>query len=159
MIGLSIEGCARAVYDAISTECAKIVIDTRGYEVLVSYGSSYYTKQCEGEVRELDALQGTSSLQTASYIVAFHQKDHVRMLGFSEERAACAVFGAVPDELARVLVNRWHSEVSFWADVCCNVANQLEAIGVIWFCVLCQTVRTRVPLISLLGTKSILFEC
>ncbi|PBK60550.1 hypothetical protein ARMSODRAFT_1090260 [Armillaria solidipes] len=110
MIGLSIEGSARAVYDAISTKWAKILMDTRGYELLASYGSSYFTKQCEEEVRGLNALQSTTSSQTASYIVAFHQNDRVRMLGFSEERAACAVFGAVSDEWAKVLMNRRHSE-------------------------------------------------
>ncbi|KAK0435833.1 hypothetical protein EV421DRAFT_2038952 [Armillaria borealis] len=110
MIGLSIEGSARAVYDAISTEWAKNLMDTRGYELLASYGSSYFTKQCEEEARGLDALQSTTSLKTASYIVAFHQNGRVRMLGFSEERAACAVFGAVSDEWAKVLMNRRHSE-------------------------------------------------
>ncbi len=125
----------------------------------MSYGSSYYTKQCEEDVRRLDALQSTTPLQTASYIVAFHQNNRVRMLGFSEERAACAVFGAVSDEWAKVLMNKRYSQVNLWAAVCCDVANQLQAIGVVWFSVLCRTVRSRGPSISLLGTNSILFEC
>ncbi len=43
MIGLSIEGSARAVYDAISMEWAKILMDTRRSEVgfrWVSYRST-----------------------------------------------------------------------------------------------------------------------
>ncbi|KAK0209680.1 hypothetical protein IW262DRAFT_1416628 [Armillaria fumosa] len=108
MIGFSIEGSARIVYGAMWW--ARILFDTRRSEVLVSDGSSEYTKQCEEEVRGLSALQSTAPLQTASYIVAFHQNDRVRMLGFSEQRAACAVFAAVSDEWAKVLMNRRHSE-------------------------------------------------
>ncbi|KAK0430909.1 hypothetical protein EV421DRAFT_1855944 [Armillaria borealis] len=109
MIGLSIEGCARVVYDAISTKFAKILMDTRRSEVLASYGISNYTKECREEVRRLDALQSATPLQSASYIVAFHQNTRVRMLGFSEERAARAVYGAVSIHWAKVLMDRRNS--------------------------------------------------
>ncbi|KAK0438136.1 uncharacterized protein EV420DRAFT_1666428 [Desarmillaria tabescens] len=111
MIGLPTEGSARTVYDMISMEWAKILVDKRDSELLASYGSSYYTKQCGDEIRRLDTFQSIMPLRTASYIVAFHQSDRVRMLGFSEDRAARAVYGAVSDEWAKVLVNRRYSEM------------------------------------------------
>ncbi|SJL17828.1 uncharacterized protein ARMOST_21392 [Armillaria ostoyae] len=111
MIGLSIEGCARVVYDPISTKFAKILMDTRRSEVLASYGISNYTKECREEVRRLDALQSATPLQSASYIVAFHQNTRVRMLGFSEERAARSVYGAVSIHWAKVLIDRRNSKV------------------------------------------------
>ncbi len=146
MIGLSIKGSARAVYDVISMEWAKILMDARGYKVsfqCVSYCDTNQEWLLGVGVIWFQLLYqamwgwgswtwctpGHNIVATASYIIAFHQSNHVKMLSFSEERAACTVFGAVSDEWAKVLVNRRHSKVSFWADVCCNVANQLEALA------------------------------
>ncbi|PBK60569.1 hypothetical protein ARMSODRAFT_1009265 [Armillaria solidipes] len=109
MIGLSIEGCARVVYAVISTKLAKILMNTRRSEVLMSHGYNNYAKECGEEVRRLDALQSAIPLQSASYIVAFHQNTCVRMLGFSEERAARAVYGAVSIHWAKVLMDRRNS--------------------------------------------------
>ncbi|KAK0479467.1 hypothetical protein EDD18DRAFT_1440727 [Armillaria luteobubalina] len=110
MIGLSIEGSARDVYDAMPTNLTKVLLDTRGYELLASFGPSSSTKQCKDEVLRLNALQSTTPLESATYIVAFHQRDRVRMLGFSQEQAARAVYSAISLEWANVLMNRQQSQ-------------------------------------------------
>ncbi|KAK0467430.1 hypothetical protein IW261DRAFT_1063056 [Armillaria novae-zelandiae] len=110
MLGLSTVGCARAVYAVISTKFPKILMDTRRFEMLASHGFRNYTKECREEVRLLDDFQSAILLQTALYIVAFHQKTYVRMLGFSEERAACGVYGAVSIHWAKVLVDKRNSK-------------------------------------------------
>ncbi len=84
----------------------------------MSYGISNYTKEWREEVRLLEVLQSAILLQSTSYIVEFHEHTHVRMLCFSEERAAWAMYGAVSIHRAKVLMDRWHSEVSFLAAGC-----------------------------------------
>ncbi len=65
-------------------------------------------------------IPGSTFLQTASYIIGFHQSPdqcpdgcpHIRILGFGDEQIARAVYDAV-SSYAKVLMNKQNSQVSF----------------------------------------------
>ncbi|KAK0479466.1 hypothetical protein EDD18DRAFT_1440725 [Armillaria luteobubalina] len=95
MIGLYTSETARAVYDAISMDWAKVVSDREHSKRLASYGEKYYTKLCKYKISELDAFNSNILLKYASYVVAWHQSDRVKMAGFSSEGPARAVYNAV----------------------------------------------------------------
>ncbi|KAK0479468.1 hypothetical protein EDD18DRAFT_846425 [Armillaria luteobubalina] len=104
MIGLKTSGSARALYDVISNDCAKLASDRGIFQVLASHGSDDCVKLCKDKILQLDAFNGNVPLQHASYVVAFHQIDHVRMIGFPKEAPARAVYNAISDGLAKMLM-------------------------------------------------------
>ena len=130
MVTFSTEGSARATYDTVSNDWAKVLMDNRHlqvtfrlyhpppphisttfYQVLASSGSHNNVEQCENAVRDFSALQTVAPLRTAHFLVAFHETDRVRIIGFSEEPAARSMFRVVSNERAKVVMNRWHSTV------------------------------------------------
>ncbi|KAK0229587.1 hypothetical protein EDD85DRAFT_794072 [Armillaria nabsnona] len=133
MIGFSKVGPAWAVYNALSTKWVKILMDRQQSQddwhlhggMCLNGLQSDLHKICKDphrytvfrgklfsmeEVQLLEALQSAIPLQSASYIVSFHEHTCVRMLGFSGERAARAVYGAVSIHWTKVLMDRRHSE-------------------------------------------------
>lgn len=84
-------------------------------KVLASYGDGYYVKLCEGKISQLDNFITTAGLEHALYIVAMHQPEHdrVRMIGFSTEGAARAIYNAASNQWPKVLVDRRRSQVCF----------------------------------------------
>jgi tRNA threonylcarbamoyladenosine modification (KEOPS) complex Pcc1 subunit len=108
---------------------------------LASYRGPYF-KQCQEAFRGLDALKSTT-LMTASYIVAFHHVTCVRMLGFSEEGVARAVYGAIKPDLSKVLMRKYSSKASLSVVYENGYTNQLKAIGLAWLRALYQAVQRR----------------
>ncbi|SJL18022.1 uncharacterized protein ARMOST_21593 [Armillaria ostoyae] len=98
MIGLYTSESARAVYDAVSKDWAKVISDREHSQVLVFYGSTYYVKLCKDRISQLDVFNGNVPLQRASYVVALHQSDRIRMIGFSSEGPARAVYSVVSND-------------------------------------------------------------
>ncbi|PBK80680.1 hypothetical protein ARMGADRAFT_1039839 [Armillaria gallica] len=104
---------ARAVYDAVSKDWAKVISDRKNSQldkVLVLYGSNYYVKLCKDRILQLDTFNGNVSLKHASYMVALHQSDCIRMVGFSEVGPAWAVYNAVSNDWAKILIDRQRSQ-------------------------------------------------
>ncbi len=79
--------------------------------MLASYGSNYFVKLCKDKISQLDAFNGNVPLQHAHYVVALHQSDRVRMVGFSEVGPARAVYNAVSNDWAKILMDRRRSQV------------------------------------------------
>lgn len=57
--------------------------------------------------------QRTVPLQTAHFIVAYHQRDRVKLIGFNHEQAARAIFDIIAKQWCKILVNRRQVKVSF----------------------------------------------
>jgi hypothetical protein len=83
-----------------------------------------------GETQEFDALQSTTPLHTATFIVAYHHSNRVRLFGFSRQQVARAVYDAVSDAWSKVLMNRRMSDVRHSQTCCCDDINLLQGFGI-----------------------------
>jgi hypothetical protein len=88
----------------------------------MAYGNSSYGQ-------EFDALQSTTPLHAATFIVAYHS-NRVRLFGFSQQQVARAVYDAVSDDWSKVLMNRRMSDVRYSRTFCCDDINLLQGFGI-----------------------------
>ncbi|KAK0465761.1 hypothetical protein IW261DRAFT_1152607 [Armillaria novae-zelandiae] len=89
MIGFSEVGPAQASYNVISTNWAKVLMDRQQSRDVLSHGGGGWIKECKEEVLRRPLFQDSvSQSHSWPYIVAFHQRDRVRMFGLSTEGCA-----------------------------------------------------------------------
>ncbi|PBK60554.1 hypothetical protein ARMSODRAFT_725283 [Armillaria solidipes] len=79
------------------------------YTSLISLGVAI---SCCGHVQHFaeQDLNGVMPLQHASYVLALHQSGHVKMIGFSEEGPARAVYNTVSNGWAKIIMDRRRSQ-------------------------------------------------
>lgn len=68
--------------------------------------------QIQQAAGELSVIDYTVSPAVAPYIVAFHQDDSVRLIGFGDEESARAMYDVVSQNWAKVLSHKSHPQVS-----------------------------------------------
>jgi hypothetical protein len=81
--------------------------------VLASSGGDPSVKLCQDRISHMDAFNGSTPLQYAAYVVAFHNVDCVKMIGFSKEGPARAVFNAISNIVSRILIDRRQHKVCY----------------------------------------------
>lgn len=128
IIGLATEGSARSVYDTISRTWAKALIDRAQDKVgvqksligtythwdmklLLSYGNKIYIQECQEAAHKLNRIHNIVPLQTAQFIVAYHQSKNVRLIGFSQQSAAQGVYDTISNKWAKILTNQRSTKV------------------------------------------------
>ncbi|KAK0492644.1 hypothetical protein EDD18DRAFT_1465212 [Armillaria luteobubalina] len=104
VMGRRVAPCIVAFHQQDCNDWAKVVSDRENSQVLASHGSNYYVKLCKDNILQLDAFNRNVPLQHASFVVAFHQIDRVRMIGFSKEGPARTVYNAISDDWAKILI-------------------------------------------------------
>ncbi len=79
-------------------------------------------------------------LQHASYVLALYQSGRVKMFGFSEERPARAVYNAVSNDWAKIIMDRRRSQVCFRCESVVVPMTCLPVAGftLSWWCSLDQ---------------------
>lgn len=82
-------------------------------QTLATCGMDYLVRLCKKEVQRPNKLDEVAPLVKALYVVAFHSDDCVWLLGFFEKGPAQVMYDVLSDKLAKVLINREKSEVSF----------------------------------------------
>ncbi|KAJ8090283.1 hypothetical protein PM082_018879 [Marasmius tenuissimus] len=109
---------ARAFFDAIPKHFAKVLIERcpSGLSTMRSHGESTYTSLCDKAIsNETD----TSFIRDTPFVVLWHHVDTVR-IGFCQNRNhAQALYDAVGDLWARIILDRGQSEA---LDLAINVS-------------------------------------
>ncbi len=130
--GVSEEGPARAVYNAVSNDWAKIIMDRRRSQVCFRYESVVVPMTCllvavftlpwwcsldqtmQGRrPAAVSIRRAYFTVSSGHYVVAFHQSDRVRMIAFSLEGSARAIDDVISTKWAKVLMDTRRSKVSF----------------------------------------------
>ena len=80
-------------------------------KVIASHGSHTYIQMCKDKISRLNRFNSATDLPHALYVVVWHQDSRAYVAGFSRKEAASALYKAISDKCARVLVNRQKPEV------------------------------------------------
>ena len=71
-----------------------------------SYGAEHFRRLCESRVRDVLALNRTTSLYTATFVVAFTVSGQVKLVGFSSLLSAQCLYHALLEDVTKVIVYR-----------------------------------------------------
>ncbi|KAJ8463144.1 hypothetical protein ONZ45_g17686 [Pleurotus djamor] len=129
LIGFSSEKACQDFFDVVSSTYARVCMNTSENRVKMQAGGDYFVelckrelsrhcgfsataparevkRLCESRVRDVLALNRTTSLYTATFVVAFTVSGQVKLVGFASLLSAQCLYNALLEDVTKVIVYR-----------------------------------------------------